>query len=81
MKKFVKEHPAFVSFFLVILLFGITSFAEVMRCYKQINYFISLTNDKNREIHNLEDSIRDLNFEVEKGKCDHEVVESLLRAD
>lgn len=77
MKKFVKENPAFVSFFLVILLFGITSFAEVMRCYKQINYFIGLDNKKNTEIHNLEDSIHDLNRQLEIYKWDHETVESL----
>ena len=77
MKKFVKENPAFVSFFLVILLFGITSFAEVMRCYKQINFFISLDNKKNTEIHNLEDSIYNLNRQLEIYKWDHETVESL----
>jgi hypothetical protein len=77
MKKFVKENPAFVSFFLVILLFGITSFAEVMRCYKQINFFIGLTNKKNTEINNLEDSIYNLNRQVWIYKQDHEVVESL----
>lgn len=81
MKKFVKENPAFVSFFLVVLLFGITSFAEVMRCYKQINFFIGLTNNKNTEIHNLEDSIYYLNRDLEKYKAlyeqDHRAVESL----
>lgn len=81
MKKFVKENPAFVSFFLVILLFGITSFAEVMRCYKQINFFIDLTNKKNTEINNLEDSIYYLNRNLETYKMmweqDHRAVESL----
>ena len=77
MKKFVKENPAFVSFFLVVLLFGIASFAEVMRCYKQINFFISLDNKKNTEIHNLEDSIYNLNHQLEIYKWDHETVESL----
>ena len=77
MKKFVKDNPAFVSFFLVVLLFGITSFAEVMRCYKQINFFINLDNKKNTEIRNLEDSIYNLNHQVEIYKWDHETVESL----
>lgn len=77
MKKFVKEHPAFVSFFLVILLFGITSFAEVMRCYKDIDFNLRLVNQKNTEIHNLEDSIYNLNRQVWIYKQDHEVVESL----
>lgn len=77
MKKFVKENPAFVSFFLVILLFGITSFAEVMRQHKDIDFYLRLMDHKNTEIHNLEDSIYDLNRQLEIYKWDHETVESL----
>lgn len=77
MKKFIKSYPGVFSMFLVVLLFGITSFAEVMRCYKQINFFISLDNKKNTEIHNLEDSIYNLNHQLEIYKWDHETVESL----
>ena len=77
MKKFVKDNPAFVSFFLVVLLFGVTSFAEVMRQHKDIDFYLRLMNHKNTEIHNLEDSIYNLNRQVWIYKQDHEVVESL----
>lgn len=77
MKKFVKENPAFFSFFLVILLFGITSFAEVMRQHKDIDFYLRLMDHKNTEIHNLEDSIYYLNRQLEVYKWDHETVESL----
>ncbi len=81
MKKFIKENPGFVSFFLVILLFGITSFAEVMRLHKDIDFCWRLIDHKNTEIHNLEDSIYYLNRDVEKYKelyeQDHRAVESL----
>lgn len=77
MKKFVKENPGFVSFFLVILLFGITSFAEVMRQHKDIDFYLRLMDHKNTEIHNLEDSIYYLNRQLEIYKWDHETVESL----
>lgn len=81
MKKFVKENPGFVSFFLVILLFGITSFAEVMRQHKDIDFYLRLMDHKNTEIHNLEDSVYDLNNKLEVYKMmweqDHRAVESL----
>lgn len=81
MKKFVKENPGFVSFFLVILLFGITSFAEVMRQHKDIDFYLRLVDHKNTEIHNLEDSVYDLNHKLEVYKMmweqDHRAVESL----
>lgn len=77
MKKFVKDNPAFVSFFLVILLFGITSFAEVMRQHKDIDFYLRLMDHKNTEIHNLEDSIYYLNRQVEIYKYDHDKLESL----
>lgn len=81
MKKFVKENPGFVSFFLVILLFGITSFAEVMRQHKDIDFYLRLMDHKNTEIHNLEDSVYDLNHKLEVYKMmweqDHRAVESL----
>lgn len=81
MKKFVKENPGFFSFFLVILLFGITSFAEVMRQHKDIDFYLRLMDHKNTEIHNLEDSVYDLNHKLEVYKMmweqDHRAVESL----
>ena len=80
MKKFVKNYPGFFSIFLVVLLFGVTSFAEVMRCYKQINWCYSLIGKKNTEIHNLEDSIYNLNHQVTIYSWDHEALES-LKAD
>lgn len=81
MKKFVKENPGFFSFFLVILLFGITSFAEVMRQHKDIDFYLRLMDHKNTEIHNLEDSVYDLHHQLETYKMiyeqDHGIVGSL----
>lgn len=77
MKKFIKSYPGVFSMFLVVLLFGITSFAEVMRQHDDINFFLRLIDHKNTEIHNLEDSIYYLNRQVEIYKYDHDKLESL----
>ena len=77
MKKFIKSYPGVFSMFLVVLLFGITSFAEVMRQHDDINFYLRLMDHKNTEIHNLEDSIYYLNRQVEIYKYDHDKLESL----
>lgn len=81
MKKFIKSYPGVFSMFLVVLLFGITSFAEVMRQHNDINFFLRLIDHKNTEIHNLEDSVYNLNHKLEVYKMmweqDHRAVESL----
>ena len=81
MKKFVKENPGFFSFFLVMTLFAISSFAEVMRQHKDIDFYLRLVDHKNTEIHNLEDSVYYLNRHLETYKMmweqDHRAVESL----
>lgn len=81
MKKFIKSYPGVFSMFLVVLLFGITSFAEVMRQHKDIDFYLRLMDHKNTEIHNLEDSVYNLNHTLEVYKMmyeeDHRAVEAL----